>query len=60
MLIRAYRMRGHFHASSDPLGIEAPRDREELDPRSYGFTETDFDRKNLPRSRPRPRIQQPA
>ncbi|MGA2289632.1 2-oxoglutarate dehydrogenase E1 subunit family protein, partial [Bradyrhizobium sp.] len=39
MLIRAYRMRGHFHAKLDPLGIEAPRDREELDPRSYGFAE---------------------
>ncbi len=45
MLIRAYRMRGHFHAKLDPLGIEALRDREELDPRSYGFTEADFDRK---------------
>src|SRR6202142_240437 len=45
MLIRAYRMRGHFHARLDPLGIEAPRDREELDPRSYGFVEGDFDRK---------------
>src|SRR5450631_2562585 len=45
MLIRAYRMRGHFHAKLDPLGIEAPRNREELDPRSYGFAETDFDRK---------------
>ena len=45
MLIRAYRMRGHFHAKLDPLGIEAPRDREELDPRSYGFTEADMDRK---------------
>src|SRR5271169_6255522 len=45
MLIRAYRMRGHFHAKLDPLGIEAPRDREELDPRSYGFSEADFDRK---------------
>jgi 2-oxoglutarate dehydrogenase E1 component len=45
MLIRAYRMRGHFHANLDPLGIEAPRNREELDPRSYGFTEADFDRK---------------
>src|SRR5579862_4571823 len=45
MLVRAYRMRGHFHAKLDPLGIEAPRDREELDPRSYGFTEADFDRK---------------
>ena len=45
MLIRAYRMRGHFHAKLDPLGIEAPRDREELDPRSYGFVEGDYDRK---------------
>jgi 2-oxoglutarate dehydrogenase E1 component len=45
MLIRAYRMRGHFHANLDPLGIEAPRNREELDPRSYGFNEADFDRK---------------
>jgi 2-oxoglutarate dehydrogenase E1 component len=45
MLIRAYRMRGHFHANLDPLGIEAQRDREELDPRSYGFVEADFDRK---------------
>lgn len=45
MLIRAYRMRGHFHAKLDPLGIEPPRDREELDPRSYSFTETDYDRK---------------
>src|SRR6202012_5247126 len=59
MLIRAYRMRGHFHAKLDPLGIEpAPdreeldplgmepaRDREELDPRTYGFVDGDFDRK---------------
>ena len=45
MLIRSYRMRGHFHAKLDPLGIEAPRNREELDPRTYGFTEADFDRK---------------
>ncbi len=45
MLIRAYRMRGHFHAKLDPLGMEPPRDREELDPRSYGFVDGDFDRK---------------
>lgn len=45
MLIRSYRMRGHFHAKLDPLGIEAPRNREELDPRTYGFTEADYDRK---------------
>src|SRR5579871_6715175 len=45
MLIRAYRMRGHFHANLDPLGLEAPKDTEELDPRTYGFTDADFDRK---------------
>ena len=45
MMIRSYRMRGHFHANLDPLGIEAQRNREELDPRTYGFSEADFDRK---------------
>ncbi|WP_213773926.1 2-oxoglutarate dehydrogenase E1 component [Bradyrhizobium sp. dw_78] len=45
MLIRAYRMRGHFHAKLDPLGIEPARDREELDPRTYGFVDGDFDRR---------------
>jgi 2-oxoglutarate dehydrogenase E1 component len=45
MLIRAYRMRGHFHANLDPLGIEGQKDHEELDPRSYGFTDADYDRK---------------
>jgi 2-oxoglutarate dehydrogenase E1 component len=45
MLIRAYRIRGHYHANLDPLGLEPPKDTEELDPRSYGFTDTDYDRK---------------
>jgi 2-oxoglutarate dehydrogenase E1 component len=45
MLIRAYRMRGHFHAKLDPLGLEPEKSEEELDPRSYGFTEADFDRR---------------
>src|SRR5690242_1447953 len=45
MLIRAYRIRGHFHANLDPLGLEAPKDEAELDPRTYGFSEADFDRK---------------
>ncbi|MBN8977950.1 MAG: 2-oxoglutarate dehydrogenase E1 component [Rhizobiales bacterium] len=45
MLIRAYRMRGHFHAKLDPLGLEPAKDHEELDPRSYGFTDADLDRK---------------
>ncbi|MET0220473.1 MAG: 2-oxoglutarate dehydrogenase E1 component, partial [Tardiphaga sp.] len=45
MLIRAFRMRGHFHANLDPLGIEGHKDHAELDPRTYGFTEADYDRK---------------
>jgi 2-oxoglutarate dehydrogenase E1 component len=45
MMIRAYRMRGHLHANLDPLGLEPPRDHEELHPASYGFSEADYDRK---------------
>ena len=45
MLIRAYRMRGHFHAKLDPLEIAVEPNETELDPRSYGFTEGDMDRK---------------
>ncbi len=45
MLIRAYRMRGHFHANLDPLGIQEMPNEEELDPRSYGFTDADMDRR---------------
>ena len=45
MLIRAYRARGHFHANLDPLGLEPRKNEEELDPRSYGFTDADVDRK---------------
>jgi 2-oxoglutarate dehydrogenase E1 component len=44
MLIRAYRIRGHFHAKLDPLGLEPEKSEEELDPSSYGFSEADFDR----------------
>ena len=44
MLIRAYRARGHFHANLDPLGLEPHKDEEDLDPRSYGFTDADMDR----------------
>src|SRR5215467_7618201 len=44
MLIRAYRARGHFHANLDPLGLAPPHSEEELDPRTYGFSEADFDR----------------
>ncbi|MGB2660093.1 MAG: thiamine pyrophosphate-dependent enzyme, partial [Pseudolabrys sp.] len=45
MLIRAYRIRGHFHAKLDPLALEPEKNEEELDPSSYGFTEADLDRK---------------
>lgn len=44
MMIRAYRMRGHFHAKLDPLGLEPVRSAPELDPASYGFREADLDR----------------
>ena len=45
MLIRAYRARGHFHANLDPLGLEPHRPEIDLDPRSYGFTDADMDRR---------------
>jgi 2-oxoglutarate dehydrogenase E1 component len=45
MLIRAYRIRGHFHAKLDPLDLVPEANEEELDPRSYGFTDADLDRK---------------
>jgi len=44
MLIRAYRVRGHHFADLDPLKLEPPKERSELDPRSYGFSEADYDR----------------
>jgi 2-oxoglutarate dehydrogenase E1 component len=45
MMIRAYRVRGHFHANLDPLSLELVGNEQELDPASYGFTEADLDRK---------------
>ncbi len=44
MMIRAYRMRGHLHANLDPLGLEPPKNHEELHPAAYGFTEGDYTR----------------
>jgi 2-oxoglutarate dehydrogenase E1 component len=43
MLIRAYRVRGHLLATLDPLGLEKPKMNPELDPATYGFTESDWD-----------------
>ncbi len=45
MMIRAYRMRGHFHANLDPLGMAELPAESELDPASYGFTEADYGRR---------------
>src|SRR5271156_76157 len=45
MMTRAYRMRGHLYANLDPLGLEPQRDHEELHPSTYGFQESDYDRK---------------
>ena len=44
MLIRAYRIRGHLAADLDPLGMRDETNHPELDPRSYGFAESDMDR----------------
>jgi 2-oxoglutarate dehydrogenase E1 component len=44
MLIRSYRVRGHLEARLDPLGLSVPKPHAELDPRSYGFTDADWDR----------------
>ena len=44
MLIRAYRIRGHLVADLDPLGMRNKTPHPELDPKSYGFTDSDMDR----------------
>src|SRR5262249_25113252 len=45
MLTRPSRLPGPLHASPDPLGLEPPRDHEELAPRSYGFADAALDRR---------------
>jgi len=44
MLIRAYRIRGHLIANLDPLALEDMSLHPELDPKSYGFGDDDWDR----------------
>ncbi len=45
MLIRAYRIRGHLIANLDPLSIQKQEEHSELNPKSYGFNQNDYDRK---------------
>ncbi len=44
MLIRVYRVRGHLLANLDPLGLTPRQPNAELDPKSYGFSDNDYDR----------------
>jgi 2-oxoglutarate dehydrogenase E1 component len=44
MIIRAYRIRGHLIADIDPLHMRDTHVPPELDPKSYGFAESDMDR----------------
>ncbi|MEE2996562.1 MAG: 2-oxoglutarate dehydrogenase E1 component [Pseudomonadota bacterium] len=44
MIIRSHRVRGHLYAQLDPLGLERPLSHTELDPDSYGFSGSDYDR----------------
>jgi 2-oxoglutarate dehydrogenase E1 component len=44
LLIRSYRIRGHLEADLDPLGLVRQAPHRELDPTTYGFGETDWDR----------------
>ncbi len=44
MIIRAYRIRGHLAADLDPLNFREETPHPELEPASYGFTESDLDR----------------
>jgi len=44
MLIRSYRIRGHLEADLDPLGLVRHAPHQELDPRTYGFKDEDWDR----------------
>ncbi|HEY8964026.1 MAG TPA: 2-oxoglutarate dehydrogenase E1 component [Alphaproteobacteria bacterium] len=44
MLIRAYRIRGHFKADLDPLDQRQVPSHPELEPSFWGFTANDYDR----------------
>ncbi len=40
-MIRSYRVRGHLHATLDPLGLQVQEYHAELDSNTYGFDEYD-------------------
>ncbi len=44
LIIRSYQVRGHLLANLDPLGLMERRYHPELDPKTYGFAEADYDR----------------
>ncbi len=44
MLIRSYRVRGHLEAMLDPLALKPLQTHPELDPATYGFSQSDMDR----------------
>jgi len=44
LLIRSYQVRGHLLANLDPLGLMERKYHPELDPKTYGFAESDYDR----------------
>jgi len=43
-LARAYQVRGHYYAKTDPLGIEKNIKPAELNPEFWGFSSSDMDR----------------
>ena len=43
-LIRAYQTRGHLLCDLDPLGLAEKQYHPDLDPKTYGFSDADFDR----------------
>ena len=45
MMIRAFRIRGHLNAALDPLQLIKKHYATELDPKSYGFTDKDYNKK---------------
>lgn len=44
MLVRAYQVSGHMKCKLDPLNLDTKAAPAELDPGSYGFSESDMDR----------------